>query len=100
MFLTIRFHLNCTHSHDPATFYFRNPENDFIGNVAAGSSGRGWDADMHWANYGEDNVYWGNLIGESKNMRTRPLGAFRNNKAHTSDWQGFRFHNFEQVSRP
>ena len=92
----IQFHPNIPHSHDPATFYFSNPENDFIGNVAAGSAGRGWEAALHWAINGEDNVHQGNLIGESKGMRYRPLGTFRNNKAHTNDWQGFRFHHFEQ----
>lgn len=29
-------------------------------------------------------------------MRSKPLGVFRNNKAHSNYWQGFRFHHFEQ----
>ena len=33
--------LNGQSDHDRATFYIRSSENDFVGNVAAGSAGRG-----------------------------------------------------------
>ena len=51
---------------------------------------------MHWAYYGEDNTYRANLIGPSKSLRRRRLRTFRDNKAHSNEWHGFRFHHFEQ----
>lgn len=55
-----------------------------------------WDADMDWRSWGEDNISNGNLIGPGGSMRHKPLGVFRNNKAHSNYWQGFRLHHFEQ----
>lgn len=51
---------------------------------------------MDWRNRGEDNKDRGNLISPNNSRRRLPLGTFKNNKAHSNYWQGFRFHHFEQ----
>ena len=117
--------LNGQSDHDRATFYIRSSENDFVGNVAAGSAGRGWvvristfyvclfrkktsilnllallmsylienlrpqtlvsfDASLHWAFYGEDEVQDSNAIGDKKSCRQKPMGLFRANKVRMS----------------
>ena len=51
---------------------------------------------MDWRNRGEDNKDRGNLISPNRSRRRLPLGTFKNNKAHSNYWQGYRFHHFEQ----
>jgi len=82
--------------HDRATFFIQNSQNDFIGNVAAGSAGRGFEAALNYKCYGEDDKSQANTIGSTGSMRRRAMGTFRNNKAHSNYWQGIRLHHFEQ----
>jgi len=77
-------------------FSIKSPENDFIGNVAAGTKGRGFEMSLDWKTYGEDDKSNGNLIGPGGSMRRKAMGIFRDNTAHSSLYQGFRLHHFEQ----
>ena len=71
-------------SQGPATYWITNPNNTFIGNVAAGSAGSGF-----WLIFPEQP------LGESSNTtkfpqfagykpNLQPLGDFRDNKAHSN----------------
>jgi hypothetical protein len=39
-----------------------------------------FEAHMHWAFYGEDEVQDGNAIGDKRNTRQKPMGLFRSNR--------------------
>jgi len=61
----------------PATFWVTNPDNDLIGNAAAGSEGIGF-----WYAFPQSPT--GPSAGEPDLPRSTPLGAFRDNVAHTN----------------
>lgn len=64
-----------TGKHQAATFWVRNMDNDWIGNVAAGSESFGWWVEM------------GNLNGNQRTLG--PLSSFRDNVAHSNKVVGF-----------
>lgn len=66
----------------PATFWITNPNNNYIGNVAAGSAGSGFFFNL------QPNPT-GPSFTPSICPRGRALGIFTNNTAHSSDF-GFR----------
>eukprot|EP00804_Cyclotella_cryptica_P009369 CCRYP_018076-RB/>CCRYP_018076-RB protein AED:0.03 eAED:0.03 QI:374/1/1/1/0.94/0.9/20/617/4181 len=77
--------------HDRATFQLYNPRNDYIGNVAAGSDGRGFGIYNDWRTFGEDNI-----DTNKGNIRRLEMKLFRANKAHSNAWQGFLLYDYEQ----
>ncbi|MDN3664004.1 G8 domain-containing protein [Algibacter miyuki] len=60
----------------PSTFWITNPNNDFIGNVAAGSDGSGF-----WHLVLEEPI---NESGSSYEPGIQPMGIFDDNKAHSN----------------
>ncbi|SFB94508.1 Por secretion system C-terminal sorting domain-containing protein [Algibacter lectus] len=60
----------------PSTFWITNPNNDFIGNVAAGSDGSGF-----WHLVLEEAI---NESGSSYEPGIQPMGIFDDNKAHSN----------------
>eukprot|EP00804_Cyclotella_cryptica_P014145 CCRYP_005584-RA/>CCRYP_005584-RA protein AED:0.03 eAED:0.03 QI:259/1/1/1/0.94/0.9/20/117/3951 len=76
---------------DRATFQLYNPRNDYIGNVAAGSDGRGFGIYNDWRTLGEDNV-----DTNKGSIRRLEMKSFRDNKAHSNSWQGFALYDYEQ----
>tara|TARA_R110002049_G_scaffold96391_3_gene236000 strand:- start:369 stop:4856 length:4488 start_codon:yes stop_codon:yes gene_type:complete len=60
----------------PSTFWITNPNNDFIGNVSAGSDGSGfWHLILKEILDGEESDY---------NPGIQPMGIFDDNKAHSN----------------
>ncbi|WP_088323851.1 G8 domain-containing protein [Polaribacter tangerinus] len=60
----------------PATFWITNPDNDFIGNVSAGSDGSGfWHLILKKVLDGPDSSYEPGI---------QPMGIFDDNKAHSN----------------
>ena len=75
----------------------KSSENNFIGNVAAGCGDYGWYVYMDSRTYGEDGINSNsNRIGSGGNMRRKPMGAFRDNTAHSNYRSGFIIEHFEQ----
>ena len=66
----------------PANFWITNPNNDFVGNRAAGSAGFGFwfDTFTHPSGPSSDSSVW---------SMHAPLGAFDNNTAHSCSMDGF-----------
>jgi hypothetical protein len=69
----------------PATYWITNPDNDLIGNVAAGSEAFGF-----WYAFPEHptGLSASAETDESIWPRRTPLGAFRNNVAHSNGFRG------------
>jgi len=76
---------------DRATFQLYNPRNNYIGNVAAGSDGRGFAMFNDWRTLGEDYV-----DTNKGSIRRLEMKSFRDNKAHSNTWQGFALYDYEQ----
>ena len=66
----------------PANFWITNPNNDFVGNRAAGSAAFGFwfDTFTHPSGPSSDSSVW---------SMHAPLGAFDNNTAHSCSMDGF-----------
>ena len=70
---------------DPATFWVTNPANDLVGNVAAGSDGMGF-----WLAFPEHPTGLSQSPESDATVwpRRTPLGAFRDNVAHSNGRTG------------
>mmetsp|Transcript_1433 Transcript_1433/g.2264 ORF Transcript_1433/g.2264 Transcript_1433/m.2264 type:complete len:3782 (+) Transcript_1433:192-11537(+) len=71
--------------HYLAAFFSVWRQNDWIGNVAAGGQGQGFRFICPWQVRGEDNQ----VISTVSNPRTKTLGIFKDNVAHSNRYDGF-----------
>ncbi|OGC84991.1 hypothetical protein A3F55_01215 [Candidatus Adlerbacteria bacterium RIFCSPHIGHO2_12_FULL_53_18] len=80
--------LNEPQNRTPSSFWITNPNNEFIGNVAAGTVGTGF-----WFIFPAKPLGLSASVARFKNMspQTQPLGTFRDNVAH-SNMSGFDVH--------
>jgi hypothetical protein len=75
----------------PSTFWCTNPQNSWIGNIAAGSSDNGFWFELRDAVRGP-TAKMANSLG--MNPRTMPLGTFKANVAHSNGKHGLRTYPF------
>lgn len=72
---------------NPSTFWISNPQNDFIGNVAAGSFGNGfWFELQSEVKAPSASFSWAKGVSP----RLLPMSIFRDNVAHSNWRHGFR----------